>query len=140
MTQAQTQDPPENSIEDFVHEIAALTWDIKGLNTEAIDLRGLVSYTDFVVITTGTSERQVQAIARHVDSELRMLGYKPMHAEGADGSRWVLLDYGDVIVHIFHEEARDEYGLERMWPDATRLTFDDAPKELYGHFDMQRFS
>lgn len=127
-------------VEDLAHEIAALTWDLKGLNTEVIDVRGIVSYTDLIVITTGTSERQIQAIARHVESEMRMLGYRPLHSEGSDGTRWVLLDFDDVIVHIFHEEAREEYALERMWPDAPRVTFDDAPKALYGHFDMKRFN
>lgn len=140
MTDESTQTAEEQALLQMAHEVAALTWDLKGLNTTVIDLRGRVSYTDFIVITTATSERQLQAIARHVDTELRRLGYRPIQSEGSEGSRWALLDFGEVILHVFLEESRAEYDLEGMWKAAPRLTFDDAPAELYGHFELDRFA
>lgn len=139
MTDESTTAIPAQDPLELPHEVAALTWDLKGLNTTVIDLRGRVSYTDFIVITTATSERQLMAIARHVNTELRRLGFMPLQSEGIQGSRWALLDFGDVILHVFLEESRDEYDLEGMWKAAPRITFEDAPADLYGHFELDRF-
>lgn len=137
--------PQDNAQEEEVdtsalaEEIAALTWDRKGLNTVVIDLRDTVSYTDFLVISSGTSDRQVQAIARHVERSLRDLGYRPISSEGVDSGRWALLDYGDAILHVFNQSARQEFDLEGMWSDAPRLELDDKPESLYGHFALDDF-
>lgn len=136
---ATAQEEQEFDTVAFAKELSELTWDLKGLNTVAIDLRGIVSYTDFVIVTTATSERQVQAIARHVQSSLRALGYRPLSAEGIDSGRWALLDYGDAVLHIFHMEARPEFDLEGMWVEAPRLELDDKPDALYGHFALSQF-
>ena len=128
----------EVNTELLARDIAALTWDVKALNTKVIDLRGLVSYTDFVVVCTATSDRQVQAIAKHVQNSLAEAGYEPLGVEGVDSGKWALIDFGDAILHIFHGSVREEYDLERMWPDAPLLDFDDRPSELYGHFELQK--
>ena len=120
-------------------DIAAITWELKALNTVVIDLRGRVSYTDFVILATGTSERHVSAIARRVDDEMREAGRPPLGSEGTTQGQWALLDYGDIIVHVFNKTARQEYDLERMWSEAPRLELEDAPDELYGHFEAQGF-
>lgn len=120
-------------------DIAAVTWDLKALNTVVIDLRGRVSYTDFVIVCTGTSERHVNALSRSVDSAMSDAGRPPMGTEGTEQGQWALLDYGDIIVHIFHQDARKDYDLERMWSEAPRLDLEDAPSELYGHFEAQQF-
>lgn len=135
----ETTPQEEFSSENFAREIAALTWDRKALNSIAVDLRGLVSYTDFLVICTATSDRQVQAIARHVMRELRELGYRPLSTEGIDSGRWALLDYGDAILHVFNQTARQDFDLEGMWVDAPRLELEDKPSSLYGHFAMDQF-
>ena len=122
----------------FAEELAALTWDRKGLNTVVIDLRGRVSYTDYIVISTATSERQVQAIARHVMRSLRELGYRPISEEGVDSGRWALIDFGDAILHVFNQSARQEFDLEGMWIEAPRLELEDQPSQLYGHFAMDQ--
>ncbi len=124
---------------DAVKGLAELSWDLKGLNTVAIDLRGVVSYTDYVVIVTGTSERHVQALARRLDTAMRESGRPPLGTEGVEHGRWALLDYGDIIVHIFNGEARADYNLERMWLEAPRVEFENKPKDLYGHFEMEQF-
>lgn len=120
-------------------DIASVTWELKALNTVVIDLRGRVSYTDFVIVCTGTSDRHVNALARSVDDAMREAGRPPMGTEGTGQGQWALLDYGDIIVHIFHQHARKDYDLERMWSEAPRLELDDAPSELYGHFEAQQF-
>lgn len=130
----------EAELMEVAKDIAAITWELKALNTVVIDLRGRVSYTDFVIITTGTSERHVAAIARSVDDEMREAGRPPMGTEGLEHGQWALLDYGDMIVHVFNKNARKEYDLERMWSEAPRLELEDKPEDLYGHFEVEDFT
>jgi ribosome-associated protein len=131
--------PTPTTEEELARAIAEMTWDLKGLNTVVIDLRGRVSYTDFLVISSGTSERQVQAIARYVNDELSRLGKLAIAGEGLDSGRWALLDYGDVILHVFNQSVRQEFNLEGMWTQAPRLELDKKPSNLYGHFEMSQF-
>ncbi len=139
---AKRADTPEidEEILELANAIAEWTWDLKALNTVVIDLRGRVSYTDFVIVTTGTSERHVQAIARQVEQRVgEETGRQTYGMEGVDGGRWALVDFGDVILHVFNGPERQDYDLERMWPDAPRLELADKPKELYGHFELEEF-
>ena len=89
----------------------------------ALDLRGISSATDFFVMATGTSDTQVKAIAEHVIEELAKAGVRPLHVEGMDRARWVLLDFVDFVVHILHPSARDFYQLELLWGDAPTRVF-----------------
>lgn len=84
-----------------------------------LDLRSAAAFTDFFVIATGQNPRQIRAIAESVEDRLRELGIRPAHVEGYDHTEWVLLDYIDVIVHVFSAETRAFYGLERLWGSAT---------------------
>jgi len=86
-----------------------------------LDVHDLIVITDFFVLCTGTSDRQVRTVVEEVEKALRGLGHKPVRREGEHGSRWVLLDYVDVVVHVFAPEERDFYDLERLWLDAPRL-------------------
>ena len=92
----------------------------KGYNIVTMDLRKLRSaFADFFVICHGTSDRQVEAIADGVEEEIRKAtGEKPLHREGVEQAEWILLDYVNVVVHIFQEEKRGFYGLEELWGDA----------------------
>jgi ribosome-associated protein len=101
----------------------------KGTNPVLLDLRELEAVSDFFIIVSAASEVQVKAIADHVEDVLReQAGVKPWHVEGLDGRRWVLLDYVDVVVHVFHEKTREYYLLERLWGDARRVEVaDDHP-------------
>lgn len=130
--------PGEVDTETLARDIAHLTWDLKALNTTVIDLRGLVSYTDFAVVCTATSPRHIQAISKHVINTLADAGYDAMGVEGVDSGEWALMDFGDAVLHVFNGDVRDEYDLERMWPDAERLELEDKPSELYGHFELER--
>ncbi|MFP3938888.1 MAG: ribosome silencing factor [Thermoanaerobaculia bacterium] len=93
------------------------------LERKAQDLRvlhlGPVSaFTEYFLICSGTSERQVQAISDSILEALKASGVRPLHVEGQRGGSWVLLDYGDLVAHVFQPELREFYGLERLWSDA----------------------
>jgi len=83
-----------------------------------VDLRDKATYADFLVICSGTNERQLEAVADAVEKSLHEAGQRLIGSEGARGSRWVLLDFGDVVVHVFHQEERAYYDLEGLWSDA----------------------
>ena len=96
--------------------------DRKAADMVAIDIRRIASFAEFFLICSGTSTRQVKSIADEVQDRLRSeRGSRPLHVEGLEKSEWVLLDYGDVIVHVFVQESRDFYQLERLWRDADRV-------------------
>lgn len=103
--------------------------DRKALDLVALDLRAIASFTDFFLIATGTNQRQVQAIADAVVERLKTLGSRAARVEGYTAAEWVLLDYGDFILHVFEEKARRFYDLERLWRDAVRVAL---PPELAG--------
>ena len=105
--------------------IASAGMDKKALQVEIIDVRGKVDYADFVVIMSGRSERQVAAIAKGVQTTLKVdHGEACLSVEGLPQGQWVLMDYSDVIVHIFHEDTRGYYDLESLWIDAARVEVD----------------
>jgi len=112
-----------------VTRAAELALDRKALDVVVLDLRGISSATDFFVIATGSSDIQVKAIADRVTEGLREeLSEKPQHAEGLSTARWVLLDYIDFVVHVFHPQAREFYQIETLWGDAPRIEFEDGPE------------
>ena len=96
--------------------------DLKARDLLALDLRGLNDATDWFVIASGTSDAHVRGIAQSVQDRLTDAGFKAHHVEGLTQGRWVLLDFVDIVVHLFHPEARAFYQLERLWNDAPRLT------------------
>ncbi|MGL4548468.1 ribosome silencing factor [Eubacterium aggregans] len=87
---------------------------------EIIDIQGISSLADYFIIASGNSERQVQAIADNVEFEAKKCGVTPKNIEGEREARWILMDYYDVIVHIFHAKEREFYDLERLWKDGIR--------------------
>ncbi|MCA9600373.1 MAG: ribosome silencing factor [Myxococcales bacterium] len=104
--------------------IAEAALDKKALQIEIIDVRGKVDYADYVVVMSGRSDRQVGAIARGIEESMKERGVVCASVEGVSQGNWVLLDFGDVVVHIFHEDMRGYYDLESLWIDAARLDFD----------------
>lgn len=96
--------------------------DKKAERIEVIDVRGKVDYADYVVVMGGRSDRQVNAIAKGVEEKLKRDHDTPcLSLEGLPHGNWVLMDYGDAIVHVFHQDTRGFYDLESLWMDATRL-------------------
>lgn len=96
--------------------------DKKAENIVILDMRGISSFTDFFVIVSGTSDPQLKAIASSIRGRVRdVTGQRPIAEDGFPGSQWVIIDYGSVIVHVFHTEKRDVYALESLWSDARRI-------------------
>lgn len=96
----------------------------KAADVMLLDLRGISSATDFYLIASGRSDTHVTAIADHVIDELKTYGSRPAGVEGLRSGRWVLIDYVDFLVHVFHPAAREFYQLERLWGDAPQLVLD----------------
>jgi len=104
---------------------AAAAAEKKAVDIVALDMAGISSFTDFFVVCSADSEPQLKAIASEIRRVLREdHGRKPLSEDGFPASRWVVLDYGDVIVHIFQGDMRGHYGLEKLWSDAGRLALD----------------
>jgi ribosome-associated protein len=105
-------------------QVAEAALDKKALQIEIIDVRGKVDYADYVVVMSGRSDRQVGAIARGIEETMKKSGTRCSSVEGVQHGNWVLMDFGDVVVHIFHEDMRGYYDLESLWMDAARVDFD----------------
>jgi ribosome-associated protein len=110
----------------FVTEALA---DRKALEPVVLDLRGLTAATDYFVIASGTSDAHVRGMAEHLMTALGPRGIQPHHVEGLSQGRWVLLDYVDFVVHVFHPELREFYQLERLWGDAPVITPGDPRRK-----------
>lgn len=108
---------------DPVVRAAELALDRKAEDVLLMDLRGISSATDFFLLATGLSDTQVRAIAEHILEEMEAAGVRPLHVEGTESARWILLDYVDFVVHIFHPSARAFYQLEVLWGDAPSQSF-----------------
>ena len=107
-----------------VERAAALALERKAADVVALDLRGISSATDFFVIASGTSDVQVRSIADHVVDELKKDDVRPTHVEGLSGGNWVLIDFVDLVVHVFHRQVREFYQLETLWGDAPLRRYD----------------
>lgn len=111
----------ENSSRQFAAEIARLAHDHKSDDVVALDLRGMTSVTDFTVICTGTSDRQMRAVTEAIIEYGRKVGQRPYGVAGMENAIWIVIDYVDVVFHIFGKPYRDYYDLELLWGDAPRL-------------------
>jgi ribosome-associated protein len=104
----------------------------QGEEVLVLDVRDLITITDYFVIASGASDRQVKTIADEVARKLREEGTRPARVEGESGSRWILLDFVDFVVHVFHQEVRDHYRLERLWVDAPRVAWENGARASSG--------
>jgi ribosome-associated protein len=108
----------EIKAKSLAYKIADLALDKKAKQIIVMDLNGMTGIADYFVLMSGDSDTQIKAIADHILKELKGLDIRVYHREGYDSLRWVLLDYVDVVVHVFKPETREFYGLERLWGDA----------------------
>jgi ribosome-associated protein len=102
----------------------------KAKNLVAMNVSEISAFTDYFVICSGGSDRQVQAIASAIRENMKKKGFLPLGAEGEKHGQWVLMDYGDVVVHIFYEPVREFYEIERLWSDAPRMEVDENATKL----------
>ena len=126
MDEGQGLDLPEE-----IQRAAELAFERKVEDLVVLDLRGLSGATDYFLIGTGTSDIQVKAVADNVVDGLKKIGVRPGHVEGMNSGRWVLIDYIDFVVHLFHPTAREFYQLETLWGDAPAHPLEDpGPKSV----------
>lgn len=111
----------------FAKSIAQLVQNKKGFDIKILDIRKISSISDYFVICSADVDKQVKAIADEVEEKLNSQGIKCFHREGYETLTWVILDYFDVIVHIFKTEARNYYNLEKLWGDAPVIPIDEEP-------------
>lgn len=108
----------------------------KAYDLVVLDVQGLTSLADYFVICTGRSDTQVQAIAQSVDENLGKMGVHPLSREGYGTGHWVLVDFGDVILHVFYEPVREYYDLERLWAHAPRLALPEPYRSQAEEFRL----
>ena len=119
-----------NETFDIVRIAADALDDKKGVNIALLDVGDLLSITEVFLIVTGTSRPHTRTLAEAVAEKLKEHGRRPLRTEGAAEGEWILLDFGDFVVHVFQEEPRDFYGLERLWGDAPRVPWEaSVPSE-----------
>lgn len=118
-----------DSPRDLARLIADALDDKKGNDIVLLDVGDLLQITEVFVIATGTSRPHVQTLAEAVEDRLREVGRRPLRSEGTAEAEWVLIDFGDVVLHVFQQEPRDFYGLERLWGDADRVEWEPASSE-----------
>lgn len=111
--------------EKLVKKIVQLIFEKKGNDVKAIELNTVTTLSDYFIICSGDSDTQVKSIADNIERKLKDEGIKIWHKEGYSALQWVLLDYVDVVVHIFKKEAREFYNLEKLWNDAPIIEFKD---------------
>jgi ribosome-associated protein len=107
----------DHSLEPYVEAILGM----KAFDVVILDVRGIASFADTFIICSGRSHRQVSAIAEFVQRQLKGKGMKPIGIEGKREGHWILMDYADVIIHVFYEPVRTFYDLENLWADAQRI-------------------
>jgi ribosome-associated protein len=109
-----------------VRRAARAALDRRATDVLVLDLQGLSSVTDYFLLCSGKSTTHMETITDAIRDELKTEGVRPRHAEGVAASGWILLDYGDVLMHVFLEETRAYYALERLWGDAPAVSLDGA--------------
>jgi len=110
----------EKSLEMAKLAVSALD-DTKAQDIKVIDISEVSVMADLFIIANGTNKNQVKALKEHVDEKLGRSGFLPKAVEGVDSANWILMDYGDIIVHVFDEESRKYYDIERIWRDAAEI-------------------
>jgi ribosome-associated protein len=110
--------------------MAAVIDEKKGIDLVLLDVSELLWITDVFVIVSGTSRPHVQSLAEDVELKLKAADRRPLRVEGKREGNWILLDYGEVVVHIFQPTTRDFYGLERLWGDAPRLASETLASDV----------
>ncbi len=124
MTRNKADEKKLNDARERAVRLAQAVSDRKALDIVVLEVSSLTSFADYFVICGGKSSRQVQGIADHMEEELRKEGVRPLGSEGRKEGHWILMDYGDVIVHVFYEPVRAVYDLESLWSEAERVVWE----------------
>lgn len=106
--------------EQIKQQVIEALEDIKGQDIRSIDIRDVADFADYMIVVSGTSDTHVKALAREASDRLRKQGQKPLNEDGADLGEWVLVDFGDVVLHVMRPEVRAYYDLEKLWDEDVR--------------------
>lgn len=112
---------------DLAKRIVDLADDLKARDPVILELKALTIVADYFVLLTATSRTQVLGVANHIEEELSRVDLLPSQREGDSDARWLLLDYGDIVIHVFQDDTRQFYNLERLWNDAKRIPVNEFP-------------
>ena len=115
----------EKNAKEMVKTAVAALQDKKGEDIRVIDISGVTVIADYFIIASGNSSTQTRTLAEEVEYQMSQAGVEPNRKEGYNGSNWVILDYGDIVVHIFYKETRDYYQLERLWADGEKIDIEE---------------
>ena len=118
---SKSPDPEPDSLDARVMDALHAASEKKAIDPVVLDLREIASFTDYFVIVSGANERQVQAISDEIYEQLKKVGHAAARVEGYKTAEWILLDYGDFVVHVFEQKARKFYDLERLWRESKRV-------------------
>jgi ribosome-associated protein len=132
-----TSPGPSTAAKELALALAAAAIDKKAVGIEILDVTGKVDYADFLVVMTGRSDRHVHSIATGIEEAMRRRKLAPLSMEGLSTANWVLIDFSDVVVHVFQEEARALYDIEGLWIDAGRVPVPDLEKTESGPSGLQ---
>jgi ribosome-associated protein len=113
---------------ELAQKAAQICLDYRANDVVLLDLRGVSDMTDFFIVASGTSDTHVRSVGEHLAEEMKKLGSPVYHMEGTTKGRWVLLDFVDFVVHVFHPTLRDFYQLERLWADAESIPIEEGSR------------
>ena len=116
-------DPKTMTVEDVARYAAQTLWDKQARDIQILDVEELVGYTDFLIVASARNERHVQALSNHLERAMRDLTIHSLSRDPVRNQRWVVADYGDIVVHVFVVDERELYDLEGLWHEAPRLDF-----------------
>lgn len=106
--------------EEIKQKVVAAVENVKGQDIRVLDIADISNFADYMVVVSGTSDTHVKALAREASDSLRAEGVKPLNEDGADVGEWVLVDFGDVVLHVMRPEVREYYDLEKLWDEDVR--------------------
>ena len=115
-----------NNVADLAKAAAGFAYEKKAVDIIGLDLEGKSPMTDYFLICSGANKPQIKAICDNIDDKMAELGLNPDHIEGYQEAKWILMDYGNIIIHIFDNESREYFNLERLWGDAPAVRFSSA--------------
>lgn len=121
----------KNNLLKILNSFAQSIFDKKGFNILVLDVRHISSMTDYVIIAEGTVDRHVKAISNAIVETGKPLGYTPWHVEGGQFGDWIVIDFGDIIIHLFVPELREKYALEELWKRGSIIDVNIDIKETY---------
>lgn len=121
--------------EHIVENIANLALEKKGFDVRSLKVGELIGITDYFLIISGLNDIHVKTIASHITENMKKRGVRPCHVEGYSHGNWILIDYGDVIVHVFYTPVREYYDLEKLWSDAEIKEYESQPRKCPAAFN-----